>query len=64
MISVSKRYYKNDHDGKEPRGYGHWAFKIRGKEWWTPEPMMFSEACKLAKKEAQLKCVSIIYVLP
>ncbi len=58
--------------GRHPKGYGCWAFSIGNldgyrdvaKAWFTPTSCTYREAVKQAKKEAQAKGATIIYVLP
>ena len=65
-IVVVKYKYRNEHNGKSPRGLGMWGFHIGrfGGEWFAPEVMMFSQALKLAKKIAKERGKRFIYVLP
>ncbi len=70
QIDVNTRYYEYDL-GRTPRGRGSWAFSIGNldgyrdatKAFFT-DSMTYKEAVKVAKKEAQAKGATIIYVLP
>lgn len=71
QISTITYLYESSHD-KQPKGMGCWGFSIGTKnghrlkdnEFWTNEPMLYSEAVKLAKLEAQKQGYCTIYVLP
>ena len=72
QIEVSTSSYRWTH-GSIPRVRGQWAFAIGctlkdvendiNKAWWSSYGT-YSEACKEAKKEAQKRNVSVIYLLP
>ena len=68
-IEINTWEYEFSH-GKKPRGFGSWAFGLGHKNphiddiFWTPGAMLYSEAVKLAKKEAAQLGVKVIYTLP
>ena len=68
-VKVDTSEYECAH-GAKPRGFGSWAFSLpTGQEFsddifWTPGAMLYSEAVKLAKKEAAQLGVKVIYTLP
>lgn len=60
----------NSH-GKTPRGRGSWAFYFNSDDdiWWSKDEigcssMTYSEALKLAKKEARRRNATVITVAP
>lgn len=71
QITVITSKYEIEY-GRHPKGYGCWAFSIGNldgyrdvtKAWFTPTSCTYREAVKQAKKEAQAKGATIIYVLP
>ena len=60
LIDPSK--YVRTH-GKKPSGTGMWAFEIDGEEKFTPKSMLYSDAQKWAKDEANKKKVKVVYTL-
>ena len=70
-IVVSTRYYERSH-WTTPKGRGMYGFSIGNTEavddvmkaWWTKGRVTYTEACRQAKKEAQSRGVSVVYVLP
>jgi len=50
--------------GKAPRGKGSWAFDIGGKTTWAPANMLFTNAKQWAKKQAGLKGLTSVKLLP
>ena len=72
QITVSTRSYELSHINR-PKGYGVWAFAIGctpkqvekdiNLAWWS-KPAKYSDAVKEAKKQAQQKGCTTIYVLP
>ena len=60
-IRVSTREYEFSH-GKQPKGRGHWAFQIGERVGFIDGT--YTEAKKLAGKQAKQEGVEIIEVLP
>lgn len=70
QITVETNLYWYEY-GKNPKGYGSWAFSIGDKSGYRDatkafftNAMTYREAVKVAKLEAQKKGATIIYVLP
>lgn len=69
-IECNTMLYEREY-GKSPKGRGSWAFSIGSKEGYEDvtkafftNSMTYKEAVKVAKKEAQQRGATIIYVLP
>lgn len=69
-IRVSDSLYRRD-TVRSPRGKGRWAFSIGNTEAYDDvakafftDYMSYTEAVKVAKKEAQKRGAETIYVLP
>lgn len=71
QIEVSTAGYRWAH-GHAPKGKGTWAFAIGNRQdaendpskvFWSKPYTMYSDAVKEAKKEAQKRCVTRVYVL-
>ena len=71
MITVSTSLYRRS-TMKNPRGRGNWWFSIGStagydditKAWSPNGHYTYTEACKLAKKEARKRGANIVFVLP
>lgn len=61
-VSVVTSKYKGVH-GKEPKGFGMWAFEINGKEVFTPKAMNYGDAVNWAKNQAVADKVDTVYTL-
>ncbi len=61
-VTVDASKYVRAH-GKQPKGFGGWAFSIGGEEVFTPSSMSYADAQKWAKEEAKKKGVSTVYTL-
>jgi hypothetical protein len=60
-VRVSTRQYEASH-GRQPRGWGRWGFKIDDQIEWLAGT--YTEAKKLATKQARQEGISFIEVLP
>ena len=49
--------------GKQPKGFGMWAFEINGITMMTPKAMNYTDAQKWAKEEGEKQKVSTVYTL-
>ena len=60
QIEVKTSSYVNAH-GKDPKGFGQWAFQIGDSSGWITDT--YSEAVKVAKRSAQRQGIDRIEVL-
>jgi len=59
-IRLETRQFEFAH-GKKPSGQGSWAFSIEGHEFWF-HGSMFSDAVRLAKRQAQKMGATVVSV--